>query len=184
MQRQKQVFDEIKIVNVVSTADLKQSIDIASFNKYKHLTCNLDLYRCGYIKDDIMVGRVSVFANGKLISAGAKSIEQSYFELKKACKILKDYHLTNSYKIQPKIQNIVANVDFECKLDIEKLIGVLPRSIYEPEQFPGLIYRSEKNIVALIFSTGKIVLVGSKSYTDLNSAFFELKQRLKSKSSN
>jgi len=39
------------------------------------LSSNLDLYRCGYVKDDTMVARITVFGNGKLISVGTKSIE-------------------------------------------------------------------------------------------------------------
>ena len=42
---------ELKIVNVVCTADLKQQVDIASFNEYEHLHSDLDLYRCGYVKE-------------------------------------------------------------------------------------------------------------------------------------
>ena len=64
---------EIKIQNTVCTADLKQEINIASFNKYRYLSSNLELYRCGYVKDDFMTGRVTVFRSGKLISVGTKS---------------------------------------------------------------------------------------------------------------
>src|SRR5690349_15149101 len=93
---------EIKISNVVCTADLKQPVDIRSFNKYKFLSSNLDLYRCGYVKDASMVGRVTVFASGKLISVGTKSPEQAEKELLKASKILRKYNLIKSYKIIPK----------------------------------------------------------------------------------
>ncbi len=70
MQKLKSVLlSEIKIQNTVCTADLKQHIDIASFNKYEHLSSNLDLYQCGYVKDNDMIGRVTVFGSGKLISS-------------------------------------------------------------------------------------------------------------------
>jgi len=169
---------EIIVVNVVCTADLKQSIDIASFNEYKHLSSNLDLYRCGYVKDDIMTGRVTVFGNGKLISVGTKSIEQAIFELRKASKILQKYGLSKSKKTIPKVRNMVANWTLENPIHIEKLARTLPRSMYEPEQFPGIIFRIQGSVVALIFASGKVVLVGAKSYEEMNSAFFELVQRI------
>ena len=52
MQRlESKLRPEIEIQNTVCTADLKQKIDIASFNEYDHLSSNLDLYACGYVKD-------------------------------------------------------------------------------------------------------------------------------------
>ena len=170
--------EEITIVNVVCTADLKQSIDIASFNEYKHLSSNLELYRCGYVKDDVMIGRVTVFASGKLISVGTKSIEQAISELKKASKILQNYGLSKAKKITPIVRNIVAHCVLENSVHLEKLARTLPRSMYEPEQFPGIIFRIQGSVAALIFASGSVVLVGSKSYEELNSAFFELVQRI------
>ncbi len=67
------LIPEVKIQNTVTTADLKQQIDIGSFNEYEFLSSNLDLYACGYVKDDKMVGRVTVFRSGKLISVGTES---------------------------------------------------------------------------------------------------------------
>ena len=170
--------EEITVVNVVCTADLKQSIDIASFNEYKHLSSNLELYRCGYVKDDVMRGRVTVFRNGKLISVGTRSIAQAIFELKKASKILQKYGLSKAKKITPIVRNIVAHCILENSIHLEKLARALPRSMYEPDQFPGIIFRIQGSVVALIFASGSIIMVGSKSYEELNSTFFELVQRI------
>lgn len=173
-----EVNKEIKIANVVCTADLKQSVAIERFNEYNFLSSNLTLYKCGYVKDNKMQGRVTVFASGKLISVGTKSPKQAHSELKKASKILHDYNLIKSYKIEPIIRNIVSSVNLNKNIDIHKLARILPRSIYEPEQFAALIYRVHGSVVALIFASGRIVLVGAKSISELNTAFFEVKQRI------
>jgi len=178
MQSLQNPLKEIKIVNIVCTADLKQKVDIASFNEYEHLSSNLELYRCGYVKDQTMTGRVTVFASGKLISVGTKSINQAHKELEKASKILKKYKIIGSFSLKPCIRNIVANISLNRKLALENLARILPSSMYEPEQFPGIIFRFGGSVVALIFASGKIVLLGSKSYEELNSSFFELNQRL------
>lgn len=172
------LWPEVKIQNTVTTADLKQKIDIASFNEYEHLSSNLDLYRCGYVKDNSMVGRITVFGSGKLISVGTKSPEQSMKELNKAMKILVKYKLAKLVKLIPKVQNIVARYDLGKTIPLEKLARTLPRSMYEPEQFPGVIYRIKDSTVALLFASGKGVLVGAKSPQDLNSAYFEVKSRV------
>jgi|GEM_PF-5625541 len=100
---------EIKISNVVSTADLKQKIDIASFNSYKFLSANLNHYRCGYIKDNTMVGRVSAFASGKLISVGTKSLTTSRY--------LK--HIGDKY--HPNFEKLVSDFDNFLKLRKQSL---------------------------------------------------------------
>ena len=169
---------EIKISNIVCTADIKQSVDINSFNKYKFLSSDLNLYRCGYVKDDTMCGRVTVFASGKLISVGTKSAKQAKNELEKACKLLKQYKLIKSFNLAPQIRNIVSSAFVGKTVSLNKLAKTLPRSIYEPDQFPGLIYRIQNSVVALIFASGKIVIVGAKTYGELNNAFFEIIHRI------
>jgi len=165
---------EISIQNVVCTADLKQKVDIASFNEYAYLSSDLDLYRCGYVKDNAMVGRVTVFASGKLISVGTKSPEQAHAELLKAGNILKKYKLIKSFKIEPLVRNIVARFNIGKNIPLERLARTLPRSMYEPEQFPGLIFRIQDSLVSLIFASGKGVLVGAKSINELNQGLYEI----------
>jgi transcription initiation factor TFIID TATA-box-binding protein len=174
-----ELISEVKIQNTVTTADLKQEIDIGSFNEYEHLSSNLDLYACGYVKDDKMVGRVTVFKNGKLISVGTKSPEQSRKELRKASRILQKHKLSKSVKIISQVRNMVSRFDLQRKLDIETLARTLPKSMYEPEQFPGLIYRIQNSCVALIFASGKGVIAGAKSIEEINLAFYEVNSRTK-----
>jgi transcription initiation factor TFIID TATA-box-binding protein len=168
--------DDIKIQNVVCTAEINQSVDIGSFNKYESLNSNLNLYACGYVKDEKMVGRVTVFANGKLISVGTKSPQQAKKELKKAVKILKNHGLIKTAKIIPNVRNIVGRYNLEKKLDIETLARSMPKSLYEPEQFPGLIFRIQGSLVALLFASGKGVLVGGKTYSELNQGLYEVER--------
>ncbi|MCA2004114.1 MAG: hypothetical protein LDL06_05060 [Candidatus Nitrosotenuis sp.] len=164
---------ELNIQNTVTTADLRQKIDIASFNQYRYLSSNLDLYKCGYVKDDSMTGRVTVFASGKLISVGTKSPQQSVQELNCAMKLLVKYKLARPVKLIPKVQNIVARFDVGRTIPLEKLARILPRCMYEPEQFPGVIYRIKDSTVALLFASGRGVLVGARSFEELNSAFLK-----------
>lgn len=170
---------EIKIQNTVATANLGQEIDIGSFNRYKHLSSNLELYRCGYVKDDSMQGRVTVFRNGKLISVGTKSPAQAKRELAKACSILQGYELANPAKISALVRNIVSRFDMKKRLPIETLARTLPKSMYEPDQFPGLIYRIQGSCVALLFASGKGIIAGAKSIDEINSAYFDIDSRTK-----
>lgn len=178
MQKLATLVPEIKIQNTVATADLKQKVDIAQFNKYKHLSTNLELYRCGYVKDDTMTGRVSIFRTGKMISVGTKSPKQADTELKKAYQILKNYKFVKNVRIKSQVQNIVSRFNLNRNLPIETLARTLPRAIYEPEQFPGIIYKIQDSCTALLFASGKGVIAGAKSIDETNSALFDVKSRL------
>ncbi len=179
MNTEEKLLPNIKIQNVVCTAEINQTVAIDSFNKYRYLESNIDLYRCGYVKDDLMVGRVTVFGNGKLISVGTKSSKQAEKELRKAIKILQNYDLIKHVRISPKTRNIVARYDLGKKLPVEKLARTMPKSMYEPEQFPGLIFRIQNSLVALIFASGKGILVGAKTVSEINQGLFEIQRWIK-----
>jgi transcription initiation factor TFIID TATA-box-binding protein len=66
------------------------------------------------------------------------------------------------------IQNIVASVNLNGKVHLERAARSLPRSMYEPEQFPGLIHRMlDPKTVILIFASGKLVCTGAKKESDV-----------------
>src|SRR3989338_3548840 len=67
-------------------------------------------------------------------------------------------------QFQVKVENVVAFVALGKPISLNKLVANLESAEYEPEQFPGLIYRTtEPRAAALIFSSGKIVCTGAKS---------------------
>ena len=79
----------------------------------------------------------------------------------------------------PIIQNIVETIDVKNRIDLKNLSLVLPRIIYEPDQFPGAFFRTSQGPVCLIFSTGKVVIVGSKSERQLTNCVRNLVKILK-----
>lgn len=179
MRVKEELRKDISIQNVVSTSELNQFVNISSFNKYEYLSSNLELYRCGYVKDKTMIGRVTVFGNGKLISVGTKSPKQAEKELKKATTILQNYNLIKKSKIIPNVRNIVGIFNLGKKINIEKLARTMPRSMYEPERFAGLVFRIQGSLTALIFASGKGILVGGKTISELNHGLFEVKRWIK-----
>src|SRR3989338_5414481 len=76
-----------------------------------------------------------------------------------------------------KIENVVASTDIKKPISLDKLLTVLESSEYEPEQFPGLVYRlDEPKVATLIFRSGKIICVGARS---TNAAKVALKKVVK-----
>lgn len=82
-------------------------------------------------------------------------------------------------KPELKIQNIVASVNLGGMIDLEKSAYALENTMYEPEQFPGLIYRMAiPKVVILVFATGKLVCTGAKHEEDVYIAVEKLHERL------
>jgi transcription initiation factor TFIID TATA-box-binding protein len=85
-------------------------------------------------------------------------------------------------KPELKIQNIVASASLGGMIDLEKAAYTLGRTMYEPEQFPGLIYRMEEpKVVILLFASGKLVCTGAKREQDVYDAVQKLHMLLEEK---
>ncbi|MGD8506910.1 MAG: TATA box-binding protein, partial [Candidatus Bathyarchaeota archaeon] len=77
------------------------------------------------------------------------------------------------------IVNIVASASLGGLIDLEKSAYSLGRTMYEPEQFPGLIYRmDEPKVVILLFASGKLVCTGAKKEGDVHEAVSKLHKKL------
>jgi transcription initiation factor TFIID TATA-box-binding protein len=166
----------LKIQNVVSTADLHQRIDARKFNQYQWGTYDIEIYsgRCGYIKDEEMQGRVAVFLSGKMISTGAKEVSSSILQLRHALEFLVTNKLAKRVELECKVQNIVATLDLQRTLDVKRVTSSLANYIYEPDNFPGIIYKHNGRISCLIFASGKVVIAGVKSKDQLENVAKEI----------
>jgi len=77
------------------------------------------------------------------------------------------------------IQNIVASTKLDTRFDIDKMAFELENSEYEPETFPGLVYKMKGSVTFLIFGTGKIVCVGARSTKGIKESFDSLFKKLR-----
>ena len=83
---------------------------------------------------------------------------------------------------KPKItvQNIVASGSIDIKLNLNYLALALENTEYEPEQFPGLVYKLiEPNATFLLFSNGKLVCTGTKNKQQLDESMRILNENIK-----
>jgi len=113
-----------------------------------------------------------IFASGKMVVTGAKSEDDSKLASRKYARIIQKLGF-NAKFTDFKIQNIVGSCDVKFPIRLEGLASKHHNfSSYEPELFPGLIYRMMKpKIVLLIFVSGKIVLTGAKVREEIYQAF-------------
>lgn len=104
-----------------------------------------------------------IFASGKMVCTGAKNEEASRIASRKYARIIQKLGFQVQFS-NFKIQNIVASCDVKFPIDLEYISSMQSDFCsYEPEIFPGLVYRMlDPKIVLLIFVSGKVVLTGAK----------------------
>lgn len=173
----------INIENVVATATLNQNIDLNSIVRifpgveYRPEQFPGLVYRLRKPKTTTLI-----FSSGKMVCTGAKSERQARKAVTKVVDELNRNGIVILGKPEIQIQNIVASAGLGGHIDLEKSTYSLRRTMYEPEQFPGLIYRmDDPKVVILIFSTGKLVCTGAKKEAEVHRAVAKLQETLEEK---
>jgi transcription initiation factor TFIID TATA-box-binding protein len=120
-----------------------------------------------------------VFSSGKMVCTGAKSEKEVRRAVNAIVSLLKNYGIDVEGEPIIEIQNIVASANLKALVDLEKAAYLLENSMYEPEQFPGLIYRMDNpKVVLLIFSSGKVVCTGARKEEEVKEAINKLYDKL------
>ena len=166
----------INIQNVVASATLNQKVDLNSVVKsnagveYRPEQFPGLVFRIKRPKTATLI-----FNSGKMVCTGAKSEKEARRAVMKVIKELKKGGIIIISKPELKIQNIVASVSLGGRVELEQAVGTLGKAMYEPEQFPGLIYRmDEPKVVILIFASGNLVCTGGKKEQDIYDAVHKL----------
>ncbi|XP_073972685.1 TATA binding protein [Rhodnius prolixus] len=122
-----------------------------------------------------------IFSSGKMVCTGAKSEDDSRLAARKYARIIQKLGFQAKF-LDFKVQNMVGSCDVKFPIRLEGLVLTHGQfSSYEPELFPGLIYRMVKpRIVLLIFVSGKVVLTGAKVRQEIYEAFENIYPILKS----
>ncbi len=121
-----------------------------------------------------------VFSSGKIVCTGTKGEGEVRKAVNNVIKELAKAGVKITKRPEISIQNMVASGDLGMSLNLNKLAFKLPTAEYEPEQFPGLVYKDvSMNIVFLLFGTGKIVITGAKNEKQIGEAVRKLYRMLK-----
>ena len=120
-----------------------------------------------------------IFETGKMVCTGAKSEKEAVQAVNKVTRELTSHGIPISGKPVVIIQNVVASAALGGEIDLENVVYKLKRVMYEPEQFPGAVFRmDEPKVVFLIFSAGKLVCVGAKKENDVYQAVDNIQKLL------
>jgi transcription initiation factor TFIID TATA-box-binding protein len=166
----------INIQNVVASATLNQKIDLNSVVKsYPGVEYRPEQFPGLVFRLKKPKTATLIFSSGKMVCTGAKSEKLARRAVMTVVKELKKSGIIIIGKPDLKIQNIVSSASLGGKIDLELAVGKLVKTMYEPEQFPGLIYRmDEPKVVILIFASGNLVCTGAKREQDVYDAVQKL----------
>jgi transcription initiation factor TFIID TATA-box-binding protein len=171
---------QVEIQNVVAIADLNQNLDldvilqVTPGSRYEPQRFPGLIYRLKKPKTTTLL-----FKTGKMVCTGAKSSKSAKSAIGQVISDLTGNGIIIVARPAVSVENIVASANLHGAIDLENVAEQLYRTMYEPEQFPAVIYRmTEPKVVLLIFANGKIVCAGAKKEVDVYFAIEKLRDTL------
>lgn len=167
----KEVIEPI-LQNVVSTVNLGTELNLTYINtRTRNSEYNPARFTGLIMRIRSPRATALIFKSGKVVCTGSKCEEDSLLAARKFARIVQKLGFPAKF-LNFKIHNIVATADLKFPIKLDDLNDMHNQfTSYEPELYPGLIYRLvQPRVVLLIFVNGKIVLTGAKNREDLNDA--------------
>ena len=170
----------IRIQNVVAAAALNQKVDLnAVVRSYPGVEYRPEQFPGLVFRLKRPKTATLIFTSGKMVCTGAKSEQEARRAVMTVVKELKKGGIIIINRPDLKVVNMVASASLGGRVDLELAVGTLGKTMYEPEQFPGLIYRmDEPKVVILIFASGNLVCTGAKKEQDVYDAVHKLHEIL------
>ena len=176
---------DIEIVNIVVSTSLEHDIPLEKMAAtLSNTEYNPEQFPGLVIRIKEPKTSALIFSSGKVVCTGARTLDKVEESIKKIIKSLEKINVKITVKPKSNIQNIVASGSVGMDLNLNELATKLRNVEYEPEQFPGLVYKlpatkSSPQATFLLFSNGKIVCTGTKSEKDVHAAVDVLVENLK-----
>ncbi|CAD7769565.1 TATA-box-binding protein 2 [Candidatus Methanoperedenaceae archaeon GB50] len=172
----------IKIENVVASSSVGTTLDLQEVIKVlENADYNKERFPGVVYRTTNPKTAALIFGSGKIVCTGAKSIPDVNKGLEQVFDRIRKTGVEILDKPEVTVQNIVASANIGSVLNLNGIaIGLGLENIeYEPEQFPGLVYRlKEPKVVMLLFGSGKLVVTGGKKVTDAEDAVTKVMEEL------
>ena len=168
---------DYKIENVVATVimEITKKIDLTKIaRKYEDVEYNPERFPGLIMRIKEPKATFLIFSTGKMVITGLRRADEASPGVKKVIKYIKKAGINVDNPVIT-VVNIVASGDLHIFIDLNIAAIEMENAMYEPEVFPGLIYRMrDLNTVFLIFSTGKVVCTGAKNKKIIEESFLKL----------
>lgn len=166
------VKKEIKIQNIVATTSLEQPIPLVKLAEaLPNTEYNPEQFPGLVMRIKDPKTSALIFSSGRIVCTGAKSMKKVKEAIQNIIKSLEKIKIKIKFEPKAVVQNMVASGSINIDLNLNSLAIDMENTEYEPEQFPGLVYKLPgTRATFLLFSNGKIVCTGTRSESKLNEA--------------
>jgi len=171
----------LRIVNIVASASLNHDIPLIKLaEKLPNTEYNPEQFPGLVMRIKEPKASALIFGSGNVVCTGAHSMAKLREAIKEIIKNVEKIGIKIKEVPRVKVQNIVAHGDIDMDLNLNMLAMELENTEYEPEQFPGLVFKlRDTGATFLLFSNGKIVCTGTRSEPKLKEAVDLLVENLK-----
>ncbi len=174
--------DTIEIQNVVASTGIGHELDLETLTEdIPSAEFNPDNFPGLVYRTQEPKAAALIFRSGKIVCTGASSVDDVHEAIDTVFEVLRDLGIPFEDSPEITVQNIVSSADLGKNLNLNALaIGLGLEDVeYEPEQFPGLVYRmDDPEIVILLFGSGKIVITGGKEPDDASAAVENISEKI------
>ena len=171
----------LRVQNIVATTSLGKEVSLTKLARTQSNTeYNPEQFPGLVLRVEKPKSAVLVFSSGNLVCTGTKSVAQVKEVIQAVIKQIAKIgvKITETPKIT--VQNIVASGSIDLSLNLNVLALQLENTEYEPEQFPGLVYKLvEPTATFLLFSNGKLVCTGTKNKQQLEDSMVQLQRNIR-----
>jgi transcription initiation factor TFIID TATA-box-binding protein len=173
--------EDLKVQNIVATTSLGKEVSLTKLARTQPNTeYNPDTFPGLVLRIKKPKSAVLVFSSGNLVCTGTKSVAQVKEVVQQVIKTLRKINVRVTDKPKINVQNIVASGSIDLDLNLNLLSLELENTEYEPEQFPGLVYKlDEPTATFLLFSNGKLVCTGTKNKQQLDDSMKQLNKNVR-----
>ena len=173
----------VQIVNVVASATINQKLDLVEVaEKFPDVEYHPEQFPGAVFRLNNPKTATLLFSSGKMVCTGGKSEEMAINAVNTVVQKLRKGKIKIKNEASVVVQNIVSSINLGGKVYLEQAARTLPRSMYEPEQFPGMIHRMlDPKTVLLIFASGKLVCVGARQEDEIHRSVNQIHSLLEEK---
>jgi len=171
----------LKVQNIVATTSLGKPVSLTKLARTQSNTeYNPEQFPGLVLRIKQPKSAVLVFSSGNLVCTGTKSVAQVKEVIKQVIKQIGKIGVKVADNPKITVQNIVASGSIDLNLNLNVLALQLENTEYEPEQFPGLVYKLvEPPATFLLFSNGKLVCTGTKNKQQLEESMKQLNKNVR-----
>ncbi len=176
-------MEGLTIENVVASSSIGNELDLWEVNEaLEGSEYDPDKFPGLIYKMDEPNTSLLLFSSGKMVCTGGVTLDEPQKSVDKIKRLLNEGGIETADEVKAKIQNIVASYELDTDLNLNSVAITLglEKVEYEPEQFPGLVYRLDDSpVVLLLFGSGRMVCTGGKNEEQLEEGVEKIKEELK-----